>query len=148
MTLSQWVGLYHTFSGGCENNFDYVDDTPLEAVPASSWDALGGCPEGRDTCPDAPGLDPIREFCDCVSVKCVRLGLTVGQIIIWTTRVMSAGRSLRRGRLRMRIMRWRRIEEFLYDVELCKLNELHTAHFQNAAVKSSVYIHQSFEMMT
>lgn len=39
-----------------------MDDTPLEAVPAASWDALGGCPEGRDSCPDAPGLDPIRKF--------------------------------------------------------------------------------------
>lgn len=53
--------------------------------------------------------------CGRVSVKRV-MGLTVGQIIIWTTRVMSAGRSLRQGRLRMRIMRWRRTEAFLYDL--------------------------------
>ncbi|KAF4309798.1 Peptidase M43 pregnancy-associated plasma-A [Botryosphaeria dothidea] len=59
-----WVGLYHTFSGGCEFNFDYVDDTPLEAVPEASIDALGGCPIGRDSCPDVPGLDPIHNFMD------------------------------------------------------------------------------------
>ncbi|KAK0645234.1 Extracellular metalloprotease [Lasiodiplodia hormozganensis] len=74
-----WVGLYHTFSGGCENNFDYVDDTPLEAVPAASWDALGGCPEGRDTCPDAPGLDPIHNYMDYTSDEC-RTEFTPGQI--------------------------------------------------------------------
>lgn len=74
-----WVGLYHTFSGGCDDNFDYVDDTPLEAVPAASWDALGGCPEGRDSCPDAPGLDPIHNYMDYTSDEC-RTEFTAGQV--------------------------------------------------------------------
>ncbi|GME56068.1 Peptidase M43 [Neofusicoccum parvum] len=74
-----WVGLSHTFSGGCENNFDYVDDTPLEAVPAASWDALGGCPEGRDSCPDDPGLDPIHNYMDYTSDEC-RTEFTPGQV--------------------------------------------------------------------
>jgi hypothetical protein len=35
-----------------------VDDTPVQAAPTS------GCPLGADTCPDAPGLDPIHNYMD------------------------------------------------------------------------------------
>ncbi|EKG14371.1 Peptidase M43 pregnancy-associated plasma-A [Macrophomina phaseolina MS6] len=74
-----WVGLYHTFSGGCEANYDYIDDTPLEAVPESSISALGGCPIGRDSCPDDPGLDPIHNFMDYTGDDC-RTEFTPGQV--------------------------------------------------------------------
>ena len=53
-----WLNLAHTFDGGCKEPGDYVDDTPAMSVPTS------GCPEGKDSCPDLPGFDPIHNYMD------------------------------------------------------------------------------------
>jgi len=58
-----WLGLYHTFQGGCTTTNDEVSDTPAQGGPSS------GCPVGADTC-SLPGTDPVHNYMDYSNDAC------------------------------------------------------------------------------
>ncbi len=56
--IGHWLGLYHTFEGGCTPPGDEVDDTPFEGT-----ENIGPADPNRDTCPQ-PGKDPTTNYMD------------------------------------------------------------------------------------
>ena len=65
--VGHYLGLLHTFQGGCAKPGDGIPDTPAEALAYQGSD----CKNPPDTCPTRPGRDPIRNFMDYSADECL-----------------------------------------------------------------------------
>jgi hypothetical protein len=68
--MGHYLGLFHVFDkpGLCDAVGDWVDDTPSASQSAS---AFAPCGTNMDSCPNATGADPFRNFMNYASDACM-----------------------------------------------------------------------------
>jgi hypothetical protein len=82
--VGHWLGLYHTFQGGCTPLGDEVDDTPAHAAP--NYGKPADSQQPHNLCPGAPSgsLCPIHNYMNYVDDDWMN-EFTTGQIErMWT----------------------------------------------------------------
>lgn len=72
--VGHWLGLWHTFQGGCKGSTTYGGETfkgdMLVSTPPERSPAYG-CPINRDTCRGDVAVDPIFNFMDYSDDACM-----------------------------------------------------------------------------
>ncbi len=72
--VGHYIGLFHTFQGGCTGNGDQVNDTP----PVASSSVNASCPANGNSCPSSSTLDMWENYMDYSNGGCQGL-FTNGQ---------------------------------------------------------------------
>jgi hypothetical protein len=72
--VGHWLGLFHTFQGGCTDPGDFVSDTPAQSDP--EW---GTPPDSTDSCTGMPGNDPVHNYMNYTDDRW-RTEVTKGQV--------------------------------------------------------------------
>ncbi len=72
--VGHWLGLFHTFQGGCSRSNDSVADTPPVSNPNF------GCPIGRNSCQVTRTGDAVFNFMDYTDDACMNT-FSRGQVI-------------------------------------------------------------------
>lgn len=70
--VGHWLGLLHTFEGGCTEPNDLVEDTPAQGSASSTCEGV------KDTCA-LEGVDPVHNFMDYAVDACMHM-FTPGQV--------------------------------------------------------------------
>ena len=75
--IGHYLGLYHTFQGGCNSTGDYIDDTPAQddcgqssGADISQCSTVFECNDNLDTC-SSEGLDPVRNYMNYSNDYCI-----------------------------------------------------------------------------
>jgi Pregnancy-associated plasma protein-A len=64
--VGHWLGLFHTFEGGCSTPNDGINDTPAEQTGFFNCDN-----PKRDSCPALPGLDSVYNYMTFAPDSCL-----------------------------------------------------------------------------